>query len=61
MRSLPVTKKSEIENLVKVKTELADKHERLAMTSHSTPKRNTMLHHAKRFRRQAETLALKNQ
>ena len=39
--------------LVKVKLELAAKCDRLAKTSKSTPKRNTMLYHAAQFRRQA--------
>jgi hypothetical protein len=43
--------------LAKVKLALAEKCERLAKLSKSTPKRNTMLHHAARFRRQAADLS----
>jgi hypothetical protein len=43
--------------LAKVKVALAEKCERLAKKTTSTPKRNTMLHHAARFRRQAADLA----
>jgi hypothetical protein len=44
-------------NLAKVKLALAEKCDRLAKTSKSTPKRNTMLYQAARFRRQAADLA----
>jgi hypothetical protein len=41
------------ENLVKVKTELADKYERLARTRRSKPAKLRLLRHSKRFRSQA--------
>ena len=41
----------------KVKITLAEKCERLAKLSKSTPKRNTMLYQAARFRRQAADLS----
>jgi putative transcriptional regulator len=43
--------------LAKVKLALAEKCDRLAKISKSTPRRNTMLHHAARFRRQAADLS----
>ena len=48
-------KESEV-RLAKVKLTLAEKCERLAKLSTSTPKRNTMLYQAARFRRQAADL-----
>jgi hypothetical protein len=52
-----MTKKSEQENLVRVKTALAEKYERLAATSNSATGRKTRLHHAKRHRQQAANIA----
>jgi hypothetical protein len=52
-----MTKKSEQENLVRVKTALADKYERLAGTSKSATGKKTRLHHAKRHRQQAANIA----
>jgi hypothetical protein len=48
--------KSEIENLIKVKLELAEKHERLALVCKSKPAKKRLNHRALRFRRQAATL-----
>jgi hypothetical protein len=52
-----MTKKSEQENLVRVKTALADKYDRLASTSKSVTGKKTRLHHAKRHRQQATNIA----
>jgi hypothetical protein len=52
-----MTKKSEQENLVRVKTALADKYERLALTRMSQTGKKTLLHHAKRHRQQAMNIA----
>jgi hypothetical protein len=43
--------------LAQVKLTLADKCDRLAKLSTSTPRRKTMLYHAARFRRQAADLS----
>jgi hypothetical protein len=43
--------------LAKVKLELAAKCDRIAKLSKSTPKRETMLYQAARFRRQAADLS----
>jgi hypothetical protein len=48
-----VTKKSQRENIIQVKTELADKYLRLARKRRSKPARLTLLRHAERFRQQA--------
>jgi hypothetical protein len=48
-----VTQQSHQENIVKVKTELADKYERLARTRRSKPAKLRLLRHSKRFRSQA--------
>jgi hypothetical protein len=52
-----MNKAESIAKLAKVKLELAAKCDRLAKTSKSTPKRNTMIYHAARFRRQAADLS----
>jgi hypothetical protein len=52
-----MTKKSEQENLVRVKTALAEKYERLALTSKSATGKKTRLHHAERHRQQAANIA----
>lgn len=46
-------KKANTENIIKVKTALADKYLRLAGTRRSAPARATLLRHAERFRAQA--------
>jgi hypothetical protein len=51
-----VSKASEKANLVKVKTALAEKCDRLARATHSEPKRKTLKYQAARFRRQAADL-----
>jgi 2-polyprenyl-3-methyl-5-hydroxy-6-metoxy-1,4-benzoquinol methylase len=55
-----MTKKMQTENIVKVKTALADKYERLARTRSSKPGKKTLLHHANRFRSQAANIAKSN-
>jgi hypothetical protein len=52
-----VTKKSQRENIVEVKTALADKYERLARTRRSKPAKLNLLRHSKRFRDQAANAA----
>jgi hypothetical protein len=52
-----VTQKSVQENLVQVKTELADKYERLARTRGSKPAKLRLLRRAERFRQQAANAA----
>lgn len=52
-----MTKKMTTENIVKVKTALAEKYERLALTRRSKPGKKTLLHHANRFRSQAANIA----
>jgi flagellar biosynthesis/type III secretory pathway chaperone len=49
-----MTQRSQIENIVEVKTALADKCERLARKRRSKPARATLLRHAERFRHQAD-------
>jgi hypothetical protein len=51
-----VSKKKNAERLAKVKTMLAEKYERLAKVTPSVPRRETMLRHAKSYRRQADLL-----
>jgi hypothetical protein len=53
----PMNKKETSAKLAQVKLALADKCERLAKLSNSTPKRKTMLYQAARFRRQAADLS----
>jgi hypothetical protein len=48
-----MTKKSQVKNIVEVKTALADKYERLALTRRSKPAKARLLRHAERFRSQA--------
>jgi hypothetical protein len=43
-------------HLIEVKLALARKHERLAKSVHSAPRRKTLLNHAARFRQQATNL-----
>jgi hypothetical protein len=52
-----MNKKETSANLVQVKLALADKCDRLAKISKSTPRRTSMLHQAARFRRQAADLS----
>ena len=49
-----MTHQSQIENIVQVKTALADKYERLARMRRSKPAKLRLLRHAERFRHQAE-------
>jgi hypothetical protein len=51
-----MNKKESSARLAQVKVKLAEKCERLAKLSTSTPKRNTMLYQAAKFRRQAADL-----
>jgi hypothetical protein len=48
-----MSKKSQSANIVKVKTELADKYLRLANARKSKPAKARLLRHAERFRHQA--------
>jgi hypothetical protein len=48
-----MTKKSQVKNIVEVKTALADKYVRLAKMRRSKPARERLLRHAERFRSQA--------
>jgi hypothetical protein len=48
-----MTQKSQRENIVQVKTALADKYERLSRTRRSKPAKLNLLRHSKRFRDQA--------
>lgn len=48
-----MTKKSQVENIVKVKTALADKYEQLARIRSSKPAKARMMRHSERFRAQA--------
>lgn len=54
-----MSRASELQRKIKIKTELAEKHERLAAVAGSTPKKRTWSFHARRFRNQA--LALQQQ
>jgi hypothetical protein len=53
MENEAMSKKSTNENLVKVKTALADKYLRLANDRSSQPAKARLLRHAERFRQQA--------
>jgi hypothetical protein len=55
-----VSKKSAVENIVKVKTELANKYERLARDRSSKPMKARLLRRAERFRSQAANAAKGN-
>jgi hypothetical protein len=48
-----MSKQSQSQNLIEVKTALANKYERLARTRRSKPARQRLLRHAERFRSQA--------
>jgi flagellar biosynthesis/type III secretory pathway chaperone len=52
-----LSKKSEVQNIVKVKTELANKYERLARDRSSKPMKARLLRRAERFRSQAANAA----
>ena len=52
-----MTRKSKVENLVKVKTALAEKYEQMVRTRNSVPRRENLLRKAKRFRDQAANAA----
>jgi hypothetical protein len=52
-----MTRKSKTENLVQVKTALAEKYERLARTRNSKPRRENLLRVARRYRDQAANVA----
>jgi hypothetical protein len=55
-----MSKKSSIENLAKVKTDLADKYLRLANARKSKPAKARLLRHAERFRQQAAVAGRKS-
>ena len=48
-----MTRKSDFENIARVKTALAEKYQRLAQTRKSKPAKATLLRHAERHRQQA--------
>lgn len=48
-----MTRKSQLQNIVDVKTALADKYEQLARTRRSKPAKARLLRRAERFRSQA--------
>jgi hypothetical protein len=52
-----MNKKESNARLAQIKLALADKCDRLAKVTKSTPRRTTMLHQAARFRRQAADLS----
>lgn len=52
-----MTKQSENKNIVELKTALADKYKRLAMTRRSKPAKARLLRHSERFRAQADNAA----
>jgi hypothetical protein len=52
-----MSKKSQAENIVKVKTALAEKYERLARDRSSKPMKARLERHARRFRAQADNAA----
>ncbi len=54
-----MTKQSQHKNLIEVKTALADKYERLAMTRRSKPGKARLLRRAERFRSQATNASKK--
>ncbi len=55
-----MSKKSQVENIVRVKTALADKYERLARDRSSKPAKARLIRHAERFRSQAVNAAKGN-
>ena len=52
-----MNKKESYANLAQIKLKLAEKCDRLAKVTTSTPKRKTMLYQAAKFRRQAADLS----
>lgn len=54
-----MSRTSDLQRKITIKTALAEKHERLAAVAGSAPKKNTWNFHARRFRNQA--LALQQQ
>jgi flagellar biosynthesis/type III secretory pathway chaperone len=52
-----MTNKSQMKNIVEVKTSLADKYQRLARTRKSKPAKARLLRHSERFRSQAKNAA----
>jgi hypothetical protein len=54
-----MSKQKKLENLVKVKNELADKYIRLAKAVNSRPRRKSLMHRAEHHRRQAVLLEKK--
>ena len=54
-----MSKQSVRENLVKVKTALAEKYDRLAATANSRPRKARMSRHAETYRRLAKNLDVK--
>jgi hypothetical protein len=54
-----MTKQAVASKLAQTKTALADKYYNLAKVAKSKPKQNRFLHHADKYRRQAEDLLRK--
>ena len=54
-----MNKKAQLENIIQVKTALADKYERLARTRRSKPGKARLMRHSERFRSQAMNHAAK--
>ncbi|MCC7475692.1 MAG: hypothetical protein IT425_09865 [Pirellulales bacterium] len=52
-----MTKKSQVKNIIEVKSALAAKYERLSRTRMSKPAKARLLRHAERFRSQAANAA----
>ncbi len=52
-----MSRKSELENLVRVKKALSEKYFRLARTRKSIPGKKTAVYHAELFRRDADAIA----
>jgi hypothetical protein len=55
-----MTKKSQTQHIVEVKTALADKYERLARARSSKPAKARLLRHSQRFRKQAANATKSN-
>jgi hypothetical protein len=52
-----MTRKAHVENIVRIKTALADKYERLARTRNSKPRQANLLRLSRRYREQAANAA----
>jgi len=52
-----MTRTANVENIVRVKTALADKYERLARTRKSKPRQANLLRLSRRYRQQAANAA----